>query len=121
MNGFHLAILIANELLSRGQINSGIASEPSFSLFLTIVQPIYLGPFRPGIVASAIRRRLGQNLQLNEAVTVMAHRGSNAIGAGIASPDHHHILGGRRDELRSLMAVEQAFGVGMEEFHRKVD
>src|SRR5439155_18768100 len=49
------------------------------------------------------------------------HGGADAVGAGVAAADDHHVLVLGRDEIAVFVAVEEAAGVGGQELHGQVD
>ena len=51
----------------------------------------------------------------------MAHRGADAVGAGVAAADDDDVLALGGDEIAVLVPVEQRLGVGGEKLHREVD
>src|SRR6266851_1238885 len=96
--------------------------EAGGRFLLTVVELVDLGPLRPGIVRGAHQRRLGQDLELEEAAASVAHRSAHAVGSGVAASDDDDVLPRGRDELGVLqVAVEQALGVLVQELHREVD
>jgi hypothetical protein len=42
--------------------------------------------------AGALQRRLGQDLDLGEALAAVAHGGADAVGAGVAAADDDDVL-----------------------------
>src|SRR5438128_874215 len=74
-------------------------AESRQRLFLAVVEPINLRPLRPRVVRGADQGRLRQDLELQETAAAVAHRGADAVGAGVAAADHDHVLVLRGDVL----------------------
>ena len=51
----------------------------------------------------------------------MSHGGAHAIGAGVASTNHDHVLPGGVDETPAPLPVEQRLRVALEKFHGEMD
>ena len=56
-------------------------------------------PVRPGQRLVLLLRRLRQDLELGHRDRALAERGADAVGAGIAAADHHHLLAVGEDRL----------------------
>ena len=116
----HVAGGVADELFHRGEIDAGIGAELGGGLFLTVVHLVGLGPLGPGIVSRALERRLRENFDLDDALATVAHRGADAVGAGVAAADDDDVfvLGVNRRVLGPT--IENGLGVGGEQLHREV-
>ncbi len=99
-----------------------VVAEFGGGFLLAVVELVDLGPLRPGIVGGALQRRLGQNLELHEALAAVAHGGADAVGAGVAAADDDDVLALGGDESAvGVVRVEQAFGVGVQKLHGEMD
>jgi hypothetical protein len=68
----HAARVVADEFLDRGEIDARVGAEFGGGLLLAVIHLVDLGPFGPGIVGGALQRRLGQDLDLHEALAAVA-------------------------------------------------
>ena len=98
-----LAVGVADEFLGGGQIDARIVAELRGGFFLAVVELVDLRPFRPRIVLGALQRRLRQDFELHEALAAMAHRGADAVGAGVAAADDDDVLARGVDEVAVLV------------------
>ena len=104
------------------EIVARIVAEDGGGFFLAVIELVNLGPLRPRIVGGAVERRLGEDLELDQALAAVAHRGADAVGAGVAAADDDDVLVlGARCSGRPCARVEQALGVRGQELHREVD
>ena len=92
VDGFDLAVRVAFKFRRGGQINARVGAEFRGGFFLAVIQLVNLRPFGPRIVLGAFQRRLGQNFHLHEALAAVAHRGADAVRAGVAAADDDDIL-----------------------------
>ena len=111
---------IADETLHRGQVHARIAAEPAGRLFLTVVELVDLRPLRPGVVRGTLVRRSRHDLELHEAAAALAHRGADAVGAGIAAADDDHVPVARVDRRGAGPPVEQRLRARGEVVHGEV-
>ncbi len=118
---FHMAVLVADESLGGDQVLTGIVAKHRRCFFLAIVEAVHFGPLGPGIVRGPFRGWFGQNLELDQAATLMTDRCAHTIRAGITTTNHNDVLALCRDVVAILLLVEQGLGVVMEEFHCEMD
>ena len=106
VDGFDVAVVVAFKLRRGREINARIGAEFRGGFFLAVIQLVNLRPFGPRIVLGAFHRRLGQNFHLHEALAAVAHRGADAIRAGVAAADDDDVLALGGDEIAVLVLVE---------------
>ena len=58
---------------------------------------------------------------MHQALAVVPHGGADAVGAGVAAADDDDVLALGGNEGAVLDAVQEAFGVGVEELHREMN
>src|SRR5437667_318337 len=109
---FHLTVLVAGEAAGGGQVNARIIAKFCRGFLLTVIEPINLRPFRPGIVGGAFHGRPGENLDLHQTSAAVTHGRADAVGAGVAAADHDHVIAGCGDKTTGPMSVEAALGIG---------
>ena len=115
-----LSGLIADEFFDGREIDAGIGAEFRGGFLLAIVHLVGLGPLGPWVVGRALERWLGQDFNLHDALAAVAHRGADAVGAGVAATDHDHILAECMDRGVIGAAVEDGLRVAAEKLHRVV-
>src|ERR1043165_7120625 len=87
-----VAVFIADKFFRADEILARVVAEDRSGFLLAVVEFVDLGPLRPRIVGSAFHRRFRQNLELRQALAAVAHRGADAVRAGIAATDHNDVL-----------------------------
>ena len=87
VHGLDVAVFVAVEFRGGGEIDARIVAEFGGGFLLAVVELVNLRPFGPRIVGGAIHRRLRQNFELHEDLAAVAHRGADAVGAGVAAAD----------------------------------
>ena len=60
------------ELFDRGEIDAGVGTVAGGGLFLAVVEFVNLGPLRPRIVDRSLKRWLGEDLDLGDALAAVA-------------------------------------------------
>src|SRR6266545_848632 len=121
LNRFDVTGLVGDELFGRREVNARIGAEFGGRFLLPVIEAMNLRPFRPGIVLGAFQWRLGQNFDLHQAPAAMAHRGPDAVGAGIAAADDDHVFARGGNEVAVSVSVQQAPGVRREEIHGEMN
>jgi hypothetical protein len=112
---------VADELLGVDEVLARIIAELGGGLFLAVVEAIDLRPHRPGVVRGAAHGRSRHDLQLQEALAAVPHRRTDAVGAGITTSNHYHILAFSGNKRAILVLIEQASRIAGQELHGKVD
>src|SRR6478736_4512101 len=110
---------VADKLLHGRNVDARVGAVLGGGLLLAVVQLVGLRPLGPGVVGRALQRRLGENLDLEEALAAVAHRRADAVRAGVAATDDDDVLAGGVDRAGTIVA-ENGLGVGGEKLHRKV-
>ena len=78
-------------------------------------------PGGPGVVRRARRRRLREQLEVDQAFAAVAKRRADAVGAGVAAADHDHVLVLRGNVVTvGEIRIEQAARVLRQKVHREV-
>ena len=88
-------------------------------LHLAVVGLLDVGPLGPLVGGSADLGRGRQELQLVDALCVLAQRRCNAVGAGVATADNHHVLAFGAHRRRFRMTVEQGLSLRRKVVHSK--
>src|SRR5256885_15844282 len=85
---------------------------------MTVINPVNLRPLGPGIVRRALRRRLLEDLKLDQTSTSMSQRRGHAISARVAATDYDYVLVFRRNVIAVLViAVQKTPGIRVEKLH----
>ena len=114
-------MVAAGEFFGGCEINAGIAAEFGGGFLLAVIQPINLGPFRPGIVCGAVHGRTRQDFQLHQAFAAVAQRGADAVRSRVAAADDDNVLARGGNGGAVGVAVEPVFGVALQKLHGEMD
>src|SRR5690606_12629556 len=113
-----IAVRIADEALAEQAVLARILAELSGRLGVTVVNAEDLRPQRPWVVGGTIFRRLRHQFEIDDIFGAVTDRRADAVGACIAAADDNDILVLGRNVIAVLeVGIEQALGVGLEEFH----
>src|SRR5699024_2523720 len=90
---------------------------PYTTLFRSLEQHRVGGP---GLGLVALRRGLGADRERGHRTGALTQRGAEAVGAGVAPADDHHVLARRGQRVLDTVALDEPARLG-EVLHRGVD
>ena len=110
----HVAVAVVDELFGRHAEHA----LPAF--FVGRRRAVHEAPLRPRVALGAHFRRSGHDLELCHRCRSLAVRGAEAVGAGVAAADDHHVLAGGGDAGLAEVAFLHLVG-DRQVFHRLID
>ena len=72
MQLFDVALFVAYELLRHNEERARIVAKARRGFFLSVVDLVYVGPLRPGIVIGALFWRARHNLELRQRLAAVS-------------------------------------------------
>ena len=88
---------------------------------MTVVRTEDAGPLRPGVVAGALLRGLGQELEVDDGLGAVTDGGTDAVVTGVTTTDDDDVLALSRDVgLVGELGVEERLCVLVQELHGEV-
>ena len=75
----------------------------------------------PRVVLGSLVRRAGHDLEIDQVLAALSHRGADTVGAGVTATDDNHVFVSSINVVAiGVFGIEQAAGVGVQELHGKV-
>ena len=117
---FTPAMRVAHELFCHDLVHPRVSPKTVLCLFLAVIKPVGFRPFRPGIIRlTGVGAAAGFQIARLLLVTQSC---ANTVCAGITTANDNDVLiGCRKIVLIFVVGVQQAFGIGVQEFHGEMD
>jgi hypothetical protein len=122
LDALDVTLAVVDELLGHDAVLTRVLAHVSLDLSVTVVDTVDARPLRPGIVASTLRRRLRQQLEVDHVLGTVANGCTNAVVTSVTTTNDDDVLAlGRDVRLVGKLGVEQRLRVLVQELHGEVD
>ena len=122
LDALDVALAIVNELLGHDAVLTRVLAHVGLDLGVTVVHTVDARPLRPWVVAGTLGRRLGQQLEVDDALGTVANGSTNAVVTGVTTTNDDNVLAlGRDVGVVGKLGVEQRLGVLVQELHGEVN
>ena len=117
-----VTLAVINELLGHDAVLTRVLAHVSLDLSVTVVDTVDARPLRPGVVAGTLRRRLRQQLEVDNVLGTVANRSTNAVVTSVTTTNDDDVLALGGDVcLVGKLRVEQRLRVLVQELHGEVN
>jgi hypothetical protein len=122
LDALDVTLTIVNELLGHDAVLTRVLAHVSLDLSVTVVDTVDARPLRPGVVAGTLRRRLREQLEVDDVLGTVTNGSTNAVVTSVTTTNDDDVLALGGDVcLVGKLGVEQRLRVLVQELHGEVD
>jgi hypothetical protein len=122
LDALDVAFAVVDELFGHDAILARVLAHVGLDFGVAVVDSVDTGPLWPWVVAGALRRRLREQLEVDDVLGTVTDGSTNAVVTSVTTTDDDNVLAlGGDVGIVGQLRVEQRLGVLVQELHGEVD